>query len=215
MRKLTRDQQKLINKPWISRIILKSIKTKQKMYLSHIVNGNLQQKQLYKKYAHKLTKVKFAAKKLYNQDKLKTSKNNTSKVWRIIKSLLSSSRSNKLTSLPQKLRHNNTFTTNPTIIANNFNNYFSSIGKPLADQLKLFSEREYTNCLTKRLHQSLFLTPITSFEVFNLISGLKNTKSNGKDNISAYFLRWLPKLLQYKLLSYSIAFSFKEFFLLR
>ena len=63
MRKLTRKQQKLINKPWISRGILKSIKTKQKLYLSHFVNGNLEQKQLYKKYANKLTKVKFAAKK--------------------------------------------------------------------------------------------------------------------------------------------------------
>ena len=39
MRKLTRKQQKLINKPWISRGILKSIKTKQKLYLSHFVIG--------------------------------------------------------------------------------------------------------------------------------------------------------------------------------
>ena len=77
MRKLTRKQQKLINKPWISRGVLKSIKTKQKLYLSHFVNGNSEQKQLYKKYANKLTKVKFAAKKLYYQDKLETSKNNT------------------------------------------------------------------------------------------------------------------------------------------
>ena len=69
MRKLTRKQQKLINKPWISRGILKSIKTKQKLYLSHFVNGNSEQKQLYKKYANELTKVKFAAKKLYYQDK--------------------------------------------------------------------------------------------------------------------------------------------------
>ena len=73
MRKLTRKQQKLLNKPYISRGILKSIKTKQKMYLFHIVKGNLEQKQLYKKYANKLSKVKFAAKKLHYQDKLETS----------------------------------------------------------------------------------------------------------------------------------------------
>ena len=111
MRKLTRKLQKLINKPWISRGILKLIKTKQEMYLSHFVRGNLEQKQLYKKYANKLTKIKFAAKKLYYQDKLETSKNNTSEVWRIIKSLLSSFRS--ITTLPHKLKHNNTFTTKP------------------------------------------------------------------------------------------------------
>ena len=107
--------------------------------------------------------------------------------------MLSSSRSDA--NLSQKLRHNNTFTTNPTLIANNFNDYFSDIGKILADQLKPFSENEHTKYLTKRLHQSLFLTPTTSFEVFNLISGLKNTKSTGKDNISAYFLKVAAKVI--------------------
>ena len=108
--------------------------------------------------------------------------------------MLSSSRSN--TSLPQELRHNNTFTTNPTLIANNFNDYFSGIGKTfLVDQLKPSGESEHTNYPTKRLQQSLFLAPTTSFEVFNLISGLKNTKSNGKDNICAYFLKVADKVI--------------------
>ena len=107
--------------------------------------------------------------------------------------MLSSSRSN--TSLPHKLRHNSTFTINPTLIANSFNDYFSGIGKTLADQLKPSSESEHTKYLTKRLHQSLFLKPKTSFEVFNLISGLKNTKSNGKNNISAYFLEVAAKVI--------------------
>ena len=107
--------------------------------------------------------------------------------------MLSSSRSN--TSLPHKLKHNNTFTTNPTLIANSFNDFFSGIGKTLADQLKPSSENEHTKYLTKCLHQSLFLTPTTSFEVFNLILGLKNTKSNGKDNISAYFLKVGAKVI--------------------
>ena len=61
------------------------------MYLTHFVNSILELIQLYNKYANKLTKVKFTATKLYHQDKLETSKNKTSKVWRIIKSLLSSS----------------------------------------------------------------------------------------------------------------------------
>ena len=61
--------------------------------------------------------------------------------------------------------------------------------------MKPFSENEHTKYLTKRLHQSLFLTPTTSFEVFNLISGLKNTKSTGKDNISAYFLKVAAKVI--------------------
>ena len=61
--------------------------------------------------------------------------------------------------------------------------------------MKPSSESEHNKYLTKRLHQSLFLTPTTSFEVFNLMSGLKNTKSNGKDNISTYFLKVAAKVI--------------------
>ena len=61
--------------------------------------------------------------------------------------------------------------------------------------MKPFSESKHTKYLTKRLHQPLFLTLTTSFEVFNLISGLKNTKSNEKDNISAYFLKVAAKVI--------------------
>ena len=61
--------------------------------------------------------------------------------------------------------------------------------------MKPSSESEQTKYLTKRLYQSLFLTPTTSFEVFNLISGLKNTKSNCKDNIAAYFLKVAAKVI--------------------
>ena len=106
--------------------------------------------------------------------------------------MLSSFRSN--TSLPQKLRHSNTFTTNPTLNANNFND-FSDIGKTLADQLKSSSEIEHTEHLTKRLHQSLFLIPTTSFKVFNLTLGPKNTKSSGEDNISARFFKVAAKVI--------------------
>ena len=63
--------------------------------------------------------------------------------------------------------------------------------------------------LTKRLHQSLFLTPTTSFEVFNLVSDLKNTKSTGKDNISAYFL-----MVAAKVIAASLAQLFNYTFLL-
>ena len=62
----------------------------------------------------------------------------------------------------------------------------------LVDVLEDSTSAKY---LIKRLHQSLFLTPTTSFEVFNLISGLKNTKPNGKDNISAYFFKVAAKVI--------------------
>ena len=48
--------------------------------------------------------------------------------------------------------------------------------------------------LTKQRSSPISLS-YTNYFVFNIISGLKNTKSNGKHNISAYFLKIAAKVI--------------------
>ena len=59
LKKLSRRQRKLKLKPWITRGLLISIKHKQKLYLSHFINGNTEKKNFHKKYSNKLNKIKF------------------------------------------------------------------------------------------------------------------------------------------------------------
>ena len=49
LKKLSRRQRKLKLKPWITRGLLFSIKHKQKLYLSHFINGNTEKKKLLQK----------------------------------------------------------------------------------------------------------------------------------------------------------------------
>ena len=100
LKKLPRKQLKL--KPWLTRGLLILIKRKQKLYKTHFINGNSEQKKFYKKYANKLYRIKFAAKQLYYQKELENSKFNLVKTWKTIKYLLPSS--NKKSSTPKKLR---------------------------------------------------------------------------------------------------------------
>ena len=79
LKKLTRKQRKLKCKPWITRGILTSIKRKQKLYISHFIKGDTDRQNVYKKYANKLTKIKFISKQMYYQDELNKSKNNVLK----------------------------------------------------------------------------------------------------------------------------------------
>ena len=58
LKKLSRAQQRLRRKPWITHGILKSIKHKQKLYGTHFIEDNKMQKQFYKKYSNALTKIK-------------------------------------------------------------------------------------------------------------------------------------------------------------
>ena len=49
LEKLSRSQRRLKMKPWLTRGIFKSIKTKQKLYITHFIHGNSNEKQIFKR----------------------------------------------------------------------------------------------------------------------------------------------------------------------
>ena len=63
LKKLTRKQKRLKNKPWITKGLLIFIKRKQKMYKTHYINGSSVAKQCYKMHRNVFTKIKNLAKK--------------------------------------------------------------------------------------------------------------------------------------------------------
>ena len=72
LKKATRKQRKLMNKPWITKGILISIKNKQKLYAKCYKSGSEFEKWLYKTYANKLTKVSVCQKNFSCNKKLST-----------------------------------------------------------------------------------------------------------------------------------------------
>ena len=79
LKKLTRKQQRLQRRPWITKGILISIKRKQRMHKTHYINGSTLGKYLYKKYSNLLTRVKKLAKKIYFHCKIEEYKHNPKK----------------------------------------------------------------------------------------------------------------------------------------
>jgi len=63
MKRLSRKQQKLKSKPWITKGIYISICHKNKMHKTHYILGDDTKKQEYKKYSNKLNKIRSIAKK--------------------------------------------------------------------------------------------------------------------------------------------------------
>lgn len=207
-RKLSRKERKLKSKPWITNTLLASIKNKQKLYITHFLKGNTEQKSYYKKYANKLNKVKAAAKKKYYEEELKHSQNDTYGTWRIIKSLLSSS--NKSSTIPEKVKHNDCLYTDLNDITEQFNEYFANVGNNLAARITPHDENAYKKYLPLSISSSLFLVPISPFEVMQQIHSLKNKKSCGCDNIATYFVILAANVLANPLsilLNYSFEFG--------
>ena len=132
LKKLSRKQQRLENKPWIIKSLLISIKKKQKMHKTHYIFGLPSEKKYYKLYSNTLTRVKNLAKRLYYHNKITEHKNNPKKTWDVLRSLLpSKTKSKSINSLAVK----NSTITDINGIAEEFNYHFATIGKSLASTI--------------------------------------------------------------------------------
>ena len=64
-KKVSISKNKQLNKPWITNGILKSIKTKQKMYKAHFLSNDMVKIKQYKTYANRLNRIKKYSKNIY------------------------------------------------------------------------------------------------------------------------------------------------------
>ena len=92
MRPMSMQKNRRIDKIWITRVILKFIKTKNKLFEKYFKNKNFNtdksRKEHYKKYLNKLTHDKNLAKRIYYKNLIKCNNNKQSQTWSIIKEII-------------------------------------------------------------------------------------------------------------------------------
>ena len=72
-------------------------------------------------------------------------------------------------------------------IANTMNDYFSNVGKNLAEKIK--SKKDFKNFMQNPNPNSMYLRPVEVEEVLKLIIGLEIKKAGGDDNIKPQLLK--------------------------
>ena len=153
--------------PWITNGLRKSINKKNRLYKDS--NSSVEKKQTYITYRNRLTHLLRIAKKEYYNTLLLNYKNDLKKSWQVLNDIINKrKRKNKL---PMKFKHNNTYISDPQIIANQFNKYYINVGPTLAAKIPpqtsdpiLNMKGTYTN--------SMFLRPITLSEINTIIDNL-------------------------------------------
>ena len=193
MRKASRKEKKLKLKPWISNGLLKSIKIKNKMFkFLHKNKDDLALKERYKSYRNTLNRVIRQSKRNYYHKILEKNKGNSKTTWDVVNELVNHKSRNK--SLPLKLKTSagDTVAEDSQIIADEFNNFFVSIGKEMASSIqtcrshvssKIFSEEPL------RASNSIFLAPSTETEVCGLINQIKSHKARRANDIESKFIK--------------------------
>ena len=88
------------------------------------------------------------------------------------------------------LTHKGETVTDPLLIANIFNDYFSSIAKKTKANIK-FLNKSLQDFLHHLNEESLFITPTDAHEVNLIISSVNSDKSTGPNNLSTKILKLL------------------------
>jgi len=196
-----RKKHKINN--WISNGIIRSINKKNRMLKKFIKlklkNTNQEaiesSKSKLNSYKKVLNRCIRNAKKLY-YEKIFNACDSTKATWAKINEVLHRKKSKK--NYPTHFTINNTTVTDKSTISNEFNHFFSNIGKQLSDSIPSSNNITHNYYLNDKPHigGNLNFTKVTKETVSKIIKQkLKDKKSCGKDNISSNLLKQIEPVI--------------------
>ena len=202
-------------KPWISKEILEKCKRRDSILKSMSNENDPTEKTIlrnaFKKLRNEITKDKRDSKKSYFHSYFEKNKLKSAEVWKGIRSLVNIKASKSFSII--LLNENNNLISDPKIISNVFNDYFSSIGPKIERKIPIVSGsfKEYFEIkdvsgksLINPSNASFFLSSIVPAEIEKLIDALDIKKSTGPNSIPVFILKilkpffasWLSKLVK-------------------
>ena len=185
--KFSKKARKAKLKPWISRGILKSYKTKKKLYFIKEKTKTDVDKNNYKEYSDVLTRIKKLAKTNYYHKQIENSSKDSKKTWKIINEIISYKKiiPNSIDCIQDS---NNVLIKNKKNISDILNDYFVNIGTKLGDSCDT-TKVSTPDTPPHDIRNSFFLKPVSVHEVSSLIKKLDEKKSSGPNNIPNKFIK--------------------------
>ena len=186
------NYKKLRREPWLTKGIMNSIKKCKLLYKKAISlnQDNCDNIGKYKEYNRILMKTKRLAKTTYYIARCTEFRNNTKYLWRTINNIIG--KMNNKCELIDHIKVDNIRCYSSQLIANEFGNFFSSIGKRYADKIPAskYKREHYLGKIESQV-KSIYLEPMTMNEITRLIDKLPNKTSSGYDNVNNVLLKKL------------------------
>ena len=184
----SRNETRLKMRPWITKGILKSIKTRNKMF-KKLCKGNFEDTELhqyFRKYRNKVTHLKEISKRNHYEKLLLDTQGNIKKTWNTINKIINKRKSH--ISLPTQIENGHDTSTDPLFIANTLNTHFATIGSQGREN-SIINYKEVSNTMKHHQLGSIVLEDTTSDEICNIINSLDQNKACGADEISVSILK--------------------------
>ena len=187
LRYMSRKQSKFHTKPWITKAIRKSIKTKNKLLKKLIKDKKTEFSVYFKTYRNLLTKVKEISKHLYFKQEIFNSKSNSKKLWSTINNIVCIKKpKNSGINCIENSDHDQIF--NSKDIAESLNKYFISIPNKLLQSTNNLSHKDF-NIKIKTVSNSIFINPFTEGSIKSQILNMKTSKAYSSDSPRIQFLQ--------------------------
>ena len=174
IKKTPQSKRRQLKKPWITAGILKSIKTKHKLFNSSFLSKDPDKVKTYKKFNNKLNKIKETAKKNYFKQQFEMNKSNLSATWKLI-GMLINRKKNRTQTLSKIVYHNKSYTGKQNI-CNVLNEYFTNVGPNLADKIPNHQTNP-TSYITRPIPNSFVFRSILVHEVSGQIQNININKA--------------------------------------
>ena len=142
----------------------------------------------YKKFRNLYNLLRRKAKFAYYNDLVKRNMGDAKKLWAILHKITGKSVNRK--NITDEIIVNGTKEKNENIISNAFADYYSNVGKSLAEKIEQKGNVQDPMIYMKnRVEQNCFLFPTSKTEIQKIIAALKMKESKGFDDISNRILK--------------------------
>ena len=169
---------------WLTEGLKKSIRIKNKLFIKYRHNPTDENLVNYKTYKRQLSKLMKIAEREFYKNFIMDNKNNTRKIWLVIKDVINKKRS---ANLPNQFKFGQFLVNDKSVIANKFNSYFVNIGNDLSKKCPTVNINPMSY-LSQSNSDTIYLGKITKSEIETIVRSLKNA-SAGFDDIHAKIIK--------------------------
>jgi len=136
------------------------------------------------------------AQKKYYAERFEDVRNDIKRTWQLIKNVIDDNLGCSKTISVKELSCGSSTVTDPTSIANKFNEYFthSHIGPNLDDKIPYISG-SHLDYIKNTVSKSMFIKPTNVYEIKKIISELHSGKSPGYDGFSAKVIKTISEFV--------------------
>ena len=197
IKRRSRKEMKLKDKPWINNRMLKMMRIRDRILQKLKKQQTPDNLKLYKKFRNRVSNELKESKACYFHNYFSTNSQNMKKLWSGIKTIIShkSSTSSSINKIKGK---DGSITSDPSKMSNIFNDFYVNVANGITKTIPL-TPKSPIDYLSNRTSNSLFLTPVTSIEVNDLINILNPSKSVGPNSIPIKLVKiigdWVSPLL--------------------